>query len=161
MRVTIPDKTMDQYLLYAERMQKPVDTVIAQQLARFSALDPQQRAVVIGADVLDTLDQQLGAGQVKDGDDLLAKIGRLAAITFHNVRLDFTPNQLEELAHRAERQGTTVEALAADIIRQLTEQFFWGTGGGAAGHAFQPTQGGPAYDRATDMSNGGADDGAG
>lgn len=138
MRITIPDDVADAYIAYAEATGLSVDALVSVQLGRFRHLPPSQRAVVLGPAELDALEAQLGGGQIQTGLDLMKKIARLAAITFHNVRLDFTPNQLEELKYRADRQGKPVAELAKDIIRQLTEQFFWATPGGAGVGAQAP-----------------------
>lgn len=125
MRITIPDTLADVYAEIASTQGRSLDDVVTAQLDRFQRLTPGTRAVVIGGALLDHLDELLGS-HLRDGQDLATKVSRLAAITFHNVKLDFTPSQLEELARRADRRGKTVEQLAREIIRDLSEQFFWG-----------------------------------
>lgn len=91
------------------------------------------RHVVLDHATLDALAEILGGGDVLNGPDLVAKIERLAGITFHNIRLEFTPGQLEELARRAERLSLTPEELTRRTIERMEQLFFTHLGVGAAG----------------------------
>jgi hypothetical protein len=137
MQLRIPDDTYAPYEAFAEGTQQSPSELITRQLDRFAKIHPLKRAVVIGAADIERLEAAVGGGSLKSGKDLADKVDRLASIRFHGIRLDFTPGQLEELAHMAERQGVSVEALATRIIREMESQFFWHTGGQAAD---RPTQ---------------------
>lgn len=137
MRVNIPDDILDAYQLHADKSGLPLEQVLAQQLRKFRQVAPKTRVVVLTGDALDTVEQVLAGGSVSSGADLANKVTRLAGIRFHEIRLDFTPGQLDELAYRAERQGRPVKDLVAEIVRGITEQFFWTTAGGQAGDGYE------------------------
>lgn len=84
----------------------------------------QGRHLVLDHPELDRLAKTLGGGDVLNGEDLCLKVERLAGISFHNIRLEFTPGQLEEIAWRANRLGLTPEELAARIVKKMEELFF-------------------------------------
>lgn len=88
------------------------------------ALPVAGRAVVVSGPDLQQLEAVLGGGSVLSGGDLVAKVLRLAGISFLHVRLPFTPNQLELLAEKAERQGLTVDQLVERTAPRIYEQFF-------------------------------------
>ena len=91
------------------------------------------RHVVLDQATLDVLASILFGGDVLNGADLVDKVSRLAGITFHNIRLEFTPGQLEELARRAERLGLTAEELTRRTVKRMEDLFFTHLGVGAAG----------------------------
>lgn len=123
MRITIPDPLADVYQAIADRQGRSLDAVVEAQLARFQHCPPGERTVAIKLEAAEAI---LGGLPLRDGPDLLKRMQALTGVTFHGVRLDFTPGQLSELARRAEREGKSVEALAQGIIEQLNRQFFWG-----------------------------------
>jgi hypothetical protein len=130
MRVTIPDEVLAPYEAIAERQGRPVETVVADQLARFAALVPGERAVVLGDADLTTLAAALDLAQIRDAKQLVARVERFGAVTFESVHLRLGPAQKAELARRAERQGRTVRELVTEIVARLTQDFFWATGAG-------------------------------
>lgn len=129
MRVTIRDATADVYQGYADQQGRGLDAVVEAQLARFAGHAPGTKAIVVNAEDAHRI---LGGTPVLNGTDLLARVSQLASLSFHGIRLDFSPAQLAELQHRAERQGKTVEVLAADIVKSINREFFWASGGGEA-----------------------------
>ena len=124
MRVLISDRICDKYQAMADAQGRTLESVIESQLDRFSPYPPGQRTLALN---VDTVQKALGGLPLRDGADLLKRIEDLAGITFHNIRLDFTAGQLEELQRRAEREEKSVDELARSIVEQLNRQFFWGT----------------------------------
>jgi hypothetical protein len=122
-RVTIPDHLFEHYQAIADRQGRPLDAVIEAQLSRFQHCPPGERTLAMN---VEKVEKVLGGTPIRDGQDLLTRLEHLAGITFHGIRLDFSPAQLEELARRASREGKSVEELAAQIAEQLNRQFFWG-----------------------------------
>lgn len=82
------------------------------------------RAIILAGPVLDELEKRLGGMPVLHGKDLLQKIDHLAAISFEHIHLPFSPQQLNELQLRAERQGKTVEQLMEEAAPRIYEQMF-------------------------------------
>lgn len=102
-----------------------VDTVADQVLDQALRHLPEAgRAVILGGDTLDRLEAILGGGSVMSGADLLQKVERLAGISFQHVRLPFTPNQLEQLKEKAERNSMTVKQLVERTAPRMYAQFF-------------------------------------
>lgn len=137
MRITIPDQVLDAYQAYADREGRTLDQVLTQQLGRFRHLPPAERAVVLGGPVIERLETHLGT-QISNGEELADKVERLAGITFHGIHLDFSPNQLEELQHRSERSGRSVEDMAKEMVQQLSHEWFWRAGAGEAAVSVPP-----------------------
>ena len=78
-------------------------------------LSPEQVAKLI---------TRTGGLPFRTAQDLVDRVDTLAGITFHHVFLDFSPQQLAELADQAERRNTTVEAHAISIVNKMREEFF-------------------------------------
>lgn len=109
--------------------------VVAAQLLRDACREfpVEGRHVILDSADLEALGHILNGGDVLNGQDLVDKVSRLAGITFHNIRLEFTPGQLEELARRAERLSLTPEDLTRRTVKRMEELFFTHLGVGAAG----------------------------
>lgn len=82
------------------------------------------RMLLVSGVALDGLETILGGGSLLNQGDLLKKVERLAGISFLHCRLPFTPNQLEELAQKAERNSLTVEQLVTRTAPRIYEHFF-------------------------------------
>lgn len=132
MIVTLPDEIIAPYLAYAESQGCPLADILAAQLKRFTAFEPGKKAIVIPAKLEGVLADKLGGLPIASGPDLIARLTRLAGISFAGHDLSLTPNQLAELQHRAERQGRSVAELVDDIWRRLSNDFFYSSGGGEA-----------------------------
>jgi hypothetical protein len=130
MRITIADTTADAYQAFATKQGRPLDQIVETQLARFRTLEPGTPAIVIGGESLERLTIALGGLSIRDGADLATKVDDLAAVSFQHIRLNFSPQHLAELQHRAERQGKSVESLVIDTVNKMAEDFFWRSGGG-------------------------------
>ena len=125
LRVAVADTTMDVLQEIARTTQRDPETVAARVLEGAARILPQQGRylVVDGAD-LDVLEQIFSGGSVLNSADLRRKVERLAGISFGHVRLEFSPGQLEEIAHRAERQGLSPEELIRRCAKKMEELFF-------------------------------------
>jgi len=128
LRVEIPD---DLYTQLTDRaaVSQQTPEVIASRLLTFAAketqgLQPGVRLLMASGDTLEQLEQILGGGSLLNQVDLLRKVSRLAGISFLHVRLPFTPNQLEALKEKAERNSMTVEQLVNRTAPRIYEQFF-------------------------------------
>lgn len=124
MRVTLSDPLAEQYLLLATQQNRSLDEVVEIQLRRFETIPPGSTVVVLGPKHLDYLAEKLHGGDVRSAEDLITKVDRLAGVKFSGIDLRMTPAQLEELVHRAARQGKPVEALVQEIWERLSVDFF-------------------------------------
>lgn len=103
--------------------------VVAAQLLAFAVKETRDlpqgtRIMVVGGKPLERLEQVLGGGSILNQGDLQRKVERLAGISFMHVRLPFTPNQLETLGERAQRQGMSVQQLVDRTAPRIYEHFF-------------------------------------
>lgn len=126
-RLTVPlvDALQDQIELRAHAVGKPAEMIVAQLLQAALTLLPEAgRVVVLSGKPLETLEQILGGGSILNAPDLQKKVERLAGVSFQHVRLPFTPNQLELLAEKAQRNGLSVQQLVERTAPRIYEQFF-------------------------------------
>jgi hypothetical protein len=132
--LTIEDSTFDMFVKRAEELQArgalpvKIEDLMSEILAKFAHINPGDRPMVIGPAIRGKLEEILCGGHLMNEADLLAKVSRLARIDFGPIRLDFTPGQLEELKHFADRQGKSVEYIIKDTVRTIQEQLFWRVG---------------------------------
>lgn len=123
--VAVGDDTLEGLQAQADSTRRPLEEVAAQYLKRAVPLLPiGGRALVISGHELELLEGLLGLGSLLNDKDLLKKVERLAGISFLHCRLPFTPNQLEALKEKADRQGLTVEQLVERAAPRIYEQFF-------------------------------------
>ena len=125
LRVTIPDNLLPKLQQRADVAQKDLEGAAALTLQIACGLLPLSgRCVVVHGAVLQRLEEILGSGSILNHEDLSQKVQRLAGITYGNIRMDFSPGQLEEIAGRAERLGLEPEELIRRTVRKMEELFF-------------------------------------
>lgn len=126
MLVKIPDELYLRYEEAAKRATPRITTeeLLTRQLLRFVDYPASRRTVVATGDALERMEKLLGGGQIQTPEQLLSKIRAWAGISLGNIRLSFTQAQLEEIAHRAEKQGKTPKEVAQAIVEQIADQFF-------------------------------------
>jgi hypothetical protein len=71
------------------------------------------------------LDDLLGLGATRSGPDLVRAVERLASLRFGDIRIPFTPGQLSEIQHRAEKRGRTVQAEMQAVVDRLQDELFY------------------------------------
>jgi len=89
---------------------------------RFEAYD---QGLVLPKATCTLLEEITGIGTTKDAGTLLKGVQRLAHIVIGDIRIDFTPGQLEEIAHRAMKRGFTVEQEIARIVERIKDEIFY------------------------------------
>lgn len=72
------------------------------------------------------LEDQLGLGVTASEAALLTAVTRVASITLGGVALEFTPGQMEELAHRAGKRGRTLAQEIQVAVDAFKDQLFYG-----------------------------------
>ena len=124
-RVEVNDDTLHVLLGPEDHPQNAEATAarILQEAIRQKLL-PGQRMIVLGPKEIDALESLVSGGSVLNGMDLVAKVGRLAGISFHHTRIQFTPGQLEDVARRAASNGLTVDQLLERTTPRIYEMFF-------------------------------------
>ena len=71
------------------------------------------------------VEDTLGIGSTQSVAKLLAAIDRLASIKIGDIRIPFTPGQLAELQHRAQKRGRTVEAEMKAVVARIEDELFY------------------------------------
>jgi hypothetical protein len=108
MRFEVPDDLVDQYATYSTP-QRPVQVGMVKQLTRFAPLHPDRRVLVLDRDVLKRLETILGGAHLQTSGQLLGAVEALASLHIGEVRVDFTPRQLDEITRRAAKNRRTFE----------------------------------------------------
>lgn len=123
--LSIPDDLFDIYAREAaERLTDP-GNVIRQRLIKAVGLDPRERPIILtGGQVMQQIEERLGGGNLRDGQDLLNKITKLASVKFGEHEFKITPGQFRELAFRATKTGRTPEQLIETMYQKMS-QVFW------------------------------------
>jgi hypothetical protein len=125
LRIQVDDDTLAKLQQVADYQRKDLESVAASACkSATNHLPPGGRYVVIGGEALETLEKILGGGSLLNAADLSKKVSRLAGVSFLHIRLPFTPNQLETLRDKAERNSLTVEQLVERTAPRIYEQFF-------------------------------------
>jgi len=125
MLVSIDDKLCAKYAAHAKASHIPVEKLLERQLARFADTPITQRVLALTGDDLQQVDQLLGVGATTTPEAFLTAVRSWAGITIGDIRLQFSPAQLAEIQHRADKQGKTPEDVVRDIVGQISEAFFW------------------------------------
>lgn len=84
----------------------------------------EEGALSLPAAACRQLDETLGIGATRTAVQLIAAVERLARIEIGTIRIGFTPGQLEELAHRAEKRGHTVLQELQAVVRRIEDEIF-------------------------------------
>jgi hypothetical protein len=72
-----------------------------------------------------TIEEITGLGTTRTPADLVKAVERLASIRIGDVRLPFTPGQLEELQHRARKRGHSVEQEMRAVVGRIEDELFY------------------------------------
>jgi hypothetical protein len=123
MRVTIPDDLADA-LQHKLSPAQDLDKEVTRLLGAAAHVPAGGTVMILNAEQLNDLARRLGRPSLKSYADLVGSLDRLAALSFGHVRMNFSPGQLEEIEHRATREGIPVAEYAARVIRSLTGNFF-------------------------------------
>ena len=125
MLIQLPDDVALRYQQAAERARVPLATYLARHLQRFAEVPSGARALVLTGDALERVDALLGLGSTASPQAFIQAVEGWAGITIGGVRVDFSPAQLEEIAHRAEKQGKTPQEIVEGIVADLSKDFFY------------------------------------
>lgn len=124
--VPLPADVYNRLYLSAAAANRPIDHQALLKLRAALTLLPDGggRVVTLSGDTLTVVETILGGGSILNQEDLLAKVERLAGVSFEHCRLPFSPSQLEALQEKATRQGLTVQQIVERTAPRIYEQFF-------------------------------------
>jgi hypothetical protein len=94
------------------------------QVAALVATAPPGRLTLSGADC-NRLEETLPLGCTQSPSSLVAAVERLASLRFGDIRIPFTPGQLQEIQHRAAKRGRTVEAEMQAVVDRIRDELFY------------------------------------
>jgi hypothetical protein len=123
MRLTIADEaltSLEPHVTPARSMEALVELA----LSRIAHVGPQSRYVVLGEAEVNQMETRLGCPPISDAKALYQAVDRLAEIELSKISFEFTPAQLSELKHHAEREQQTVEEYAKRIVQAMIPLFF-------------------------------------
>jgi hypothetical protein len=125
--VTLPDGRLAKAMAgdwLITRGRTVVDVVGPSQLAeRYAIADGNER--LLTAAMRTKLEETLGVGTTRTPEDLLAAVERLASIKIGEIKIAFTPGQLEEIKFRAVKRGQTIEQALQAVVDRIKEEIFW------------------------------------
>lgn len=100
---------------------------IGEVLARFVAREAAQRVPGLQLDPRDCnrLEEIVGLGATRSAESLVLAVDRLASMRIGDIRIPFTPGQLSELQHRAQKRGRTVEAEMKAVVDRIQDEIFY------------------------------------
>lgn len=104
---------------------KAIIDVVADKKLRDSYQVIDAGAVSIPMATCVILENTLGIGATHSPERLVAAVERLATIRIGEIRIDFTPGQLEEIATRARKRNQTVEQAMQAVVDRIREELFW------------------------------------
>lgn len=97
--------------------------------ARADALDRTYEMILDGElrlprVVVQRLERTTGIGTGRDPYALVEAVERLAAIAIGTIHVEFTPGQLDEIAHRARKRGHTVQQELEAAVDRVKDEIF-------------------------------------
>lgn len=84
-----------------------------------------EEGLFVPKETCDLIECITGVGTARTPKELLAAIDRLAFIEIGGIRIQFTPGQLEEIKHRAEKRGYTVAQELGRIVDRIKDEIFF------------------------------------
>ena len=101
-----------------------IDVLIPRHFAeRFEVVVPSQ-LTLSPADCAQ-LEATAGLGSTQSAAALVKAVQRLCTIAVGEIRIPFTPGQVEELKHRAQKRGRTLDAEIRAVIARLQDELFY------------------------------------
>lgn len=124
--VTLPDGTVftakpGEWLI--AKGNQIVDVVSQTQLAnQYEATDKD--GLLIRAAARTRIEQVLGHGSTETPEHLITAVERLAKLRIGKIDVPFTPQQWDQIAHRAGKMGITSEALVRRLLDRFTQDLW-------------------------------------
>jgi len=71
------------------------------------------------------LEETTGFGSTRSPEALCRAVEKLAAMKVGDIRIPFSPGQLAELQHRAQKRGRSLEAEMKAVVARIEEELFY------------------------------------
>ena len=122
-KIELPDDLWEHYQKEAGRKRKAPEKLLVEILDRYQACTADERFLVLAPELIKRLEEALER-HFTQPHQLVELIEVLARIRIGDIRVEATPAQLRELAHKAERQGKTTEQLVRETYQAIARSFF-------------------------------------
>lgn len=122
----IPDELYECYASHLEKAlagKATIEDVLAHQLEKFKDVSPSDRVVVVLPPDRSRLEALLGGGSLVTSRDLAEKVQRLADIQIGEVRVDFSPGELQNIRTYATKNRKPIQQAISDVVHGMKEQF--------------------------------------
>lgn len=124
MRVTLNDELTDD-VQAGLKVGQSVEQEIERRLKACGHVCGKDPLIVLNTTQMDAIAERLGTGlPIRTPQDLMRAIDQVAQVTVGNVRLVWTPTQLQQLEEKARKIGTTVDDLVARVTSKLLTDIF-------------------------------------
>ena len=128
-KIPMREETYTTYEGYADRLRRPLTSVLAAQLDRFSGIAPDDRPLVLTSAERELLEQALDT-PIADSTALLRAMRDRAETSLAGVKIGpFAKWQMDELKRRAEKNGTTLKVELEKAVADVMRLAFHGMGG--------------------------------
>ena len=128
-KVALGEETYTTYEEYAERLNRPLGKVLADQLDRFRHIAPDDRPIVLTSAERELLEQVLGT-PIADSPALLRAMRDRAETSLAGVKIGpFAKWQMAELKRRAEKNETSLKVELEKAVADVMRLAFHGMGG--------------------------------
>jgi len=73
----------------------------------------------------DRIEETTGFASTRSAEELVKAIERLASIKIGDIRIPFSPGQIAELQHRAQKRGRTLDAELRAVVSRIEDELFY------------------------------------
>lgn len=99
-----------------------VQTIIDNARQGYRPINPNE-LIVNGADRT-VIDGVLGLGSTQSSGSLVAAVRRLVHVSIGGITVEFTPGQVDELKHRAQKRNMTPEQYLNNLVQRFTQDLW-------------------------------------
>ena len=71
------------------------------------------------------LEETAGLGSTQSAGELVKAVEKLCAIKVGDIRIPFTPGQVQELQYRAKKRGRTIEQEMQAVVDRIRDELFY------------------------------------
>lgn len=128
--LSLPDDLYEHYLKkHCRGNPAKLPSLALSILQRFKEVREEDRVLIVMPEDRGRLEALLPANpgpSIPSASDLVRRVEMLASMQIGEVKIPFTPNQLEELKRRAERNGKSLQEYSEDTAMRIGSLFFDG-----------------------------------
>lgn len=84
-----------------------------------------EEGLLVPTKVCREIEETTGIGTTRNVTELLKAVDRLARVAIGDVKIPFTPGQLEEIKHRALKRGLSLQQEIQRIVDRIKDEIFY------------------------------------